>query len=92
MVHGRGSSKGPDLSDVGSRMTADEIHTALLHPDQHITPGYELVTVRSTNGKTLRGFARGRTNFGLQLQDLDGRLHSLQSHRHSDESSTTAIR
>jgi PQQ-dependent dehydrogenase (methanol/ethanol family) len=79
MVHGRGSSKGPDLSDVGSRMTADEIHTALVNPGRHITPGYELVTVIQRNGKTLRGFARGRTNFDLQLQDLDGNFHLLQS-------------
>ena len=79
MVHGRGSSKGPDLSDAGSRMTADEMHTALVHPGQHITTGYQLVTVVLRNGKTLRGFARGRTNFDLQLQDLDGNFHLLQS-------------
>jgi len=65
MVHGRGSDKGPDLSDVGSRMTLDEMHTVLLHPDQHITAGYELVTVTLRNGPELKGFARGRTNFGL---------------------------
>jgi PQQ-dependent dehydrogenase (methanol/ethanol family) len=79
MVHGRGSSTGPDLSDVGSRMTLDEIHTALLHPDQNITPGYDLVTVTLHDGKTLQGFARGRTNFELQLQDLEGTLHLLQA-------------
>ena len=80
MVHGQGSSTGPDLSDVGSRMTLNEIHTALLDPGQNITPGYDLVTVTLRNGKTLQGFARGRTNFELQLQDLDGALHLLQSH------------
>jgi PQQ-dependent dehydrogenase (methanol/ethanol family) len=79
MVHGRGSSTGPDLSDVGSRMTLDEMHTALMHPDQNITPGYDLVTVTLHDGKTLQGFARGRTNFELQLQDLDGTLHLLQA-------------
>jgi len=80
MVRGKGSSKGPDLSDVGSRMTAQEIHNVLLHPDQHITTGYDLVTVTLRNGGTLRGFARGRTNFDLQLEDLDGAFHLLQSH------------
>ena len=79
MVHGRGSSTGPDLSDVGSRMTLDEIQTALLRPGQNITPGYDLVTVTLHDGKTLQGFARGRTNFELQLQDLDGTLHLLQA-------------
>jgi PQQ-dependent dehydrogenase (methanol/ethanol family) len=79
MIHGRGSAKGPDLSDVGSRMTLDEMHTVLLHPDQHMTAGYGLVTVTLRNGQELRGFARGRTNFDLQLQDLDGVFHLLQS-------------
>jgi PQQ-dependent dehydrogenase (methanol/ethanol family) len=79
MVHGRGSSTGPDLSDAGARMTVEEMHTVLLHPDQHISPGYRLVTVVLRDGKTLRGFARGRSNFELQLQDLDGSFHLLQS-------------
>ena len=76
MVHGRGSSTGPDLSDVGSRMTVDEIQTALLRPGQNITPGYEVVTVTLQDGKTLQGFARGRTNFELQLQGWMGRFTS----------------
>jgi PQQ-dependent dehydrogenase (methanol/ethanol family) len=79
MVHGEGSSKGPDLSDLGSRLTAQEINSVLSHPDQHITTGYGLVTVTLRNGQTVRGFARGRTSFSLQLQDLDGAFHPLQS-------------
>jgi PQQ-dependent dehydrogenase (methanol/ethanol family) len=79
MVHGRGSAKGPDLSDVGSRMTLDEMHTVLLHPDQHIAAGYDMVTVTLRSGQDLNGFARGRTNFGLQLQDFDGVFHLLHS-------------
>jgi hypothetical protein len=56
-------------------MTAEEIHNVLLHPDQHVTAGYGLVTVTLRNGQTLRGFARGRTNFDLQLDDPDGAFH-----------------
>ncbi len=59
-------------------MTAEEIHNVLLHPDQHVTTGYGLVTVTLRNGQTLRG-ARGRTDFDLQLEDLDGAFHLLQS-------------
>ncbi len=77
MVYGRGEAIGPDLSNVGREQTADEIRQALLEPSAHITPGYELVTVRSKNGATLRGFARSRSNFDMQLQDLDGRFHLL---------------
>ncbi|MGH7745333.1 MAG: c-type cytochrome, partial [Candidatus Dormibacteria bacterium] len=79
MVHGTGSPTGPDLSNIGSRMTVEEISDLLMRPDQHITPGYDLIQAKLRNGQTLRGFARGRTNFDLQLQDLDGSFHLLQS-------------
>jgi PQQ-dependent dehydrogenase (methanol/ethanol family) len=81
MVFGKGSPIGPDLSDVGHEMTRSEIRKVLLEPDAHITLGYELVIVHLTSGKVLRGFARNRSNFGLQLQDLNGRFYSLQENQ-----------
>ncbi|MBV9083702.1 MAG: PQQ-binding-like beta-propeller repeat protein, partial [Acidobacteriaceae bacterium] len=75
MVLGRGSPIGPDLSNLGSDRTADEIQTALTQPSAAITPGYELVTVKLKDGKSIRGFARGQSNFDLRLQDLDGNFH-----------------
>jgi PQQ-dependent dehydrogenase (methanol/ethanol family) len=78
MVRGKGKPVGPDLSAVGRELTLGEIREVLLHPDARITPGYERVTVRLRDGQSLRGFARGRTNFDIQLQALDGRFHLLQ--------------
>lgn len=77
MVYGRGEPVGPDLSNLGREMTVDQIREALLQPDAQITPGYELVTVHLRDGQTLRGFARSRTNFDIQLQDLKGAFHPL---------------
>lgn len=77
MVRGRGHAIGPDLSDVGSGMTVSEIRESLAQPDARIAPGYHLVTLQLRDGGTLRGFARNRSNFDLQLQDLDGKLHLL---------------
>jgi PQQ-dependent dehydrogenase (methanol/ethanol family) len=79
MVHGMGSPLGPDLSDVGRRMTGKEIQDVLLSPDLHITPGYELATVKTRDGQSIRGFMRNRSNYDLQLQDLNGSLHLLES-------------
>jgi putative heme-binding domain-containing protein len=78
MVNGRGKPIGPDLSNVANEMTVGELKEALLRPDAHITPGYDLITVRLRDGQSIRGFARGRTNFDIQLQDLDGNFHLLQ--------------
>ena len=78
MVHGIGSPTGPDLSDVGSRLSAPSLHDVLTAPDLHITPGYELATVvTKPGGRTLRGYLRNQTNYDIHLQDLDGRFHLL---------------
>jgi len=78
MVYGAGKAVGPDLSDVGNRMTVEEIQEALLRPGAHTAPGYELVTVKLRDGRTIRGFAKSRSNFDIGVQDLEGRFHSLQ--------------
>ena len=77
MVYGEGAPLGPDLSNVAREMTVDEIREALLRPDARIAPGYALVTLGLRDGRTLRGFARGRTRFDIAVQDLEGMLHPL---------------
>jgi putative heme-binding domain-containing protein len=81
MVSGGGKAIGPDLSDVGARMTVEEIREALLSPGAHTAPGYELVTVKLRDGRTIRGFAKNRSNFDIGVQDLAGQFHSLQEDR-----------
>ncbi|MFN7997902.1 MAG: PQQ-binding-like beta-propeller repeat protein [Bryobacteraceae bacterium] len=80
MVRGRGKAVGPDLSSTGE-LTVREIREALLEPDRRISPGYDLVTVTLRDGATIRGFARQRSSFDLQLQDLDGKLHPIEQSR-----------
>lgn len=77
MVRGRGKAVGPDLSNVAHEMTLNEIREVLRDPNSRITPGYQLLTVTLKDGRSLRGFARGRTNFDLQLQALDGQFYFL---------------
>src|SRR5947207_3272517 len=76
-IQGRGGNIGPDLSNVGATRALPQIRDAILDPDSEITPGYESVSLSLKNGKTLRGVARNRTNYSLQLQDGDGNLHLL---------------
>ena len=77
MVRGRGKAVGPDLSNVAREMTLNEIREVLRDPNSRVTPGYQLVSVALKDGRTVRGFARGRTNFDLQLQGLDGQFYFL---------------
>jgi PQQ-dependent dehydrogenase (methanol/ethanol family) len=81
MVSGEGEPIGPDLSNIGREFTFDQIRDALLQPGARIAPGYELVAVRLRDGQTLRGFARNRSNFDIQLQDLKGVFHAFSMDR-----------
>ena len=92
MVHGRGQVKGPDLSAIGRRAIVRElelvlenptsqmgIHTTATCPRWAFCPDetWQIVDVKLRDGSRLRGFARGRAEHDLELQDLDGRMHFL---------------
>jgi PQQ-dependent dehydrogenase (methanol/ethanol family) len=92
MVQGRGKANGPDLSSIGRRSIVRElelvldnptsqmgIHTTATCPRWAFCPddSWRIVNVKMRDGKSLRGFARGRAEHDLELQTLDGQLHFL---------------
>ncbi|HZT30892.1 MAG TPA: PQQ-binding-like beta-propeller repeat protein [Bryobacteraceae bacterium] len=84
MILGKGAAVGPDLSEAGRELSVSDLRESLLNPSAHLSPGYQIVVVRLRNGGTMRGFARARSNFDLQLQDLDGRFHMLRQDQIAD--------
>jgi len=99
MVHGRGGSSGPDLSNVGNELTVRQIQRTLEDPtsemDNHTEPGcpawaycpqdvWALANVKLRNGLTLRGFLRNQGRHDLQLQTLDGVIHLLTDSEYSN--------
>src|SRR5215813_6328348 len=75
MVKGRGGLLGPDLSELGIERTLPEIEQSLRAPGARLTPGFRLVSARLHDGQRLRGFIKNESNYDLQLQGLDGKLH-----------------
>src|SRR5262245_46794557 len=55
-VRGRGKSVGPDLSDIGRRMTVTEITSRLKDDVSPAPESYRVATVRLRDGRTIRGF------------------------------------
>ena len=78
-MRGRGGISGPDLTSVGAELTLAEIEQALLKPEARRTKGYQVVSVDLRSGESIRGFLRNETNYDLQIQSLDGRIHSLRT-------------
>ena len=84
MVMGRGKASGPDLSMLGRELTLPEIEESIRQPAARIKAGYELATVKQKAGGTVRGFARNRSRYNIQLQDLQGRFHLLDAEEISE--------
>ena len=81
MTMGRGKAVGPDLSNAGREMTAEEIEEAVWQPEARIKPGYQMLEVKLRDGRTVRGFARNQSRYNLQLQDLAGQFHFFQENQ-----------
>jgi PQQ-dependent dehydrogenase (methanol/ethanol family) len=79
MVFGKGKAVGPDLSDVGRQMTAEELREALTKPAARLRAGYERATVLLAGGRQVTGFVRNRNRYSLQLQDFGGGFHTLSA-------------
>jgi alcohol dehydrogenase (cytochrome c) len=78
MVRGRGGLDGPDLTNGSRQLTLAEIEQALRAPEKRRQRGYQVAAVRLKSGAEIRGLIRNESNFDLQLQGFDHRLHLLR--------------
>ena len=76
MIRGQGGQLGPDLSNVGARLTVEDLREAIVDPNASVAQGFEAVTVTS-QGTEIKGVAKVRTNYLLAVQDKSGKLHRV---------------
>jgi putative heme-binding domain-containing protein len=81
-IHGKGSRMGPDLSNIGGSRPLANIRAALVPPKNDPSrnvalAGKEGVTVTMKSGAVLKGIARNRSNYSMQLVDETGALHMI---------------
>ncbi len=77
MIKGQGGILGPDLTNIGRERRLGQITQALRNPSGLHATGYSVVSVQLRDGRSLRGLAKNESNYDLQLQDMNGRLHLL---------------
>lgn len=77
MVRGRGGLLGPDLTDLGERLSLRAVREALTTAKPYPQTGYEPATIHTKTGEVIRGVLKNRHNFSYQLLSEDGRLHLL---------------
>ena len=77
-IRGQGGRMGPDLTNIGGTRPLPVIREAVLYPSKDLYfLGNEAVTVTLKNGKSIKGIARNRSNYSLQVIDQKGALHLI---------------
>ena len=73
---GEGREFGPALDGIGRRYSRKQILDQILRPSNVIHPDYVLQEVEMTDGKSVTGFVRKRTDDEILLRDA-----ALEEHR-----------
>jgi putative heme-binding domain-containing protein len=61
-LRGRGTDVGPNLTNVASTLTREQLLEALLEPNARIAPGYGTVGITLKNGQRVDGMLREETD------------------------------
>lgn len=76
-VGSKGARVGPDLSEVGARLAPADLLTALVRPDEHVSPEYWYVRVVTRDGQTVTGRRLNEDSYSVQLIDSEDQLVGL---------------
>lgn len=76
-VDGKGSRKGPDLSDIGAIRNAAALEHSILNPADAIAPQQRMIHAVTKNGTAISGMRLNEDTHTVQLIDENGRLVSL---------------
>ena len=76
-VDGVGSRVGPELSDVGARLTPADLLVSLLRPDERVLPAHWYVRAVTRDGRTVTGRRLNEDTYTVLLIDSRDTLVSL---------------
>jgi putative heme-binding domain-containing protein len=77
-VGDRGSTSGPNLSDMATLRTVDELQKALLDPNQKVNPENRLYRVVTADGRKITGRLLNQDIYSLQMLDVNEQLVAFQ--------------
>ncbi len=76
-VNGDGREIGPDLSEIGSKLSREDMFVAILDPSAAISHNYETYTLLDADGRVLTGLLMNRTDDEITLRDSEGIDHTV---------------
>ena len=77
IVSGKGIEVGPDLSEIGSKLTKPAMYESILFPSAGISHNYENWMVLKEDGQSIIGVLISETESEIQLKDDKGIKHAI---------------
>ena len=76
-VKGQGKEVGPDLSEIGSKLSKSAMYVAILDPSAAITHNYQSYLIELDNGLVETGLLVNQTDESLTIKSAQGILKSF---------------
>jgi putative heme-binding domain-containing protein len=79
IVNGKGIEVGPDLSEIGNKLSKLALYESILFPSAGISHNYENWMIQKSDGRSITGVLLGETATEIQIKDEKGIQHIIKS-------------
>lgn len=77
-VKGEGKEVGPDLSEIGSKLSKEALYLSILDPSAGVSFNYETWLVRTFDGTVFTGVLVSQTDDAVELKTAEAIVHKLR--------------
>jgi putative heme-binding domain-containing protein len=77
-VKGEGKEVGPDLSEIGTKLSKEALYVSVLDPNAGVSFNYETWLARTLDGTTLSGILVSQTDDAIELKTAEAIVHKLK--------------
>jgi putative membrane-bound dehydrogenase-like protein len=78
-IEGNGIRFGPDLSEIGNKLSNRGLYQAIIYPSAGVSFGYEGVNVTLKNGDKYQGYIESKTDEAIQIRIQSGQSVSVKN-------------
>jgi putative heme-binding domain-containing protein len=72
VVNGKGTQFGPQLSEIGDKLSKEGLYKAIMYPDAGISFGYEGFLITTSSGEKIAGYISSETNESIEVTVIGG--------------------
>lgn len=76
-VRGEGKDVGPDLSEIGTKLSPEALYLSILDPSAGVSFDYETWLVRTLDGTVLSGIIVSQTDDAVTLKTAEAIVHQI---------------